>query len=128
MTDSEQTALIKADEDIAAAQKKLAAQNTEADGTTTPQATASWWTTSDAMTVSASVLVFGVFICCLVTILLKSGKSADDVLKGIGTILIILVAVFLVVAGYDDKQIAPVIGLLGTIAGYILGRNSRDEK
>ena len=33
-------------------------------------------------------------------------------------------AIFLVVAGYSDQQIAPVIGLLGTIAGYLLGKES----
>ena len=34
--------------------------------------------------------------------------------------------VFLIVAGYTEKQIAPVIGLLGTIAGYLLGKSSSE--
>lgn len=85
----------------------------------------SWWSVADAMTISASVLMFGAMIMCLATALLYKGKSADEVLKLFGTIIIIVSAVFLVVAGYTDTQIAPVIGLLGTIAGYLLGR---DEK
>lgn len=82
-----------------------------------------WWSVTDAMTISASVLIFGALIMCLATALLYKGKSADEVLKLFGTVIIIVSAVFLVVAGYTDTQIAPVIGLLGTIAGYLLGRN-----
>ena len=79
------------------------------------------------MTISASILIFGALIMCLATILLYKGKSADEVLKLFGTIIIIVSAVFLVVAGYTDTQIAPVIGLLGTIAGYLLGRNEGNK-
>jgi hypothetical protein len=45
------------------------------------------------------------------------------VLRVLGTILILVFALFLVLAGCDDKQIAPVLGLLGTVAGYLLGRS-----
>jgi len=38
-------------------------------------------------------------------------------------VLIITGALFLVVAGYTDKQMAPVMGLLGTLAGYLLGKS-----
>jgi hypothetical protein len=40
--------------------------------------------------------------------------------------LIVLSEVMLVIAGFSDAQIAPVIGLLGTISGYLL--RSRDPK
>ncbi len=30
----------------------------------------------------------------------------------------------LIVAGYTDTEMGPVMGLLGTIAGYLLGKNS----
>lgn len=89
---------------------------------------AEWWSVGDAMTISAAVLVFGSIIMLLATCLLYLGKNADDVLKLFGTIIIVISAVFLVVAGYTDTQIAPVIGLLGTIAGYLLGRESTDTK
>ena len=87
-----------------------------------------WWSTTDAMTISAIVLLFGFFVCVLAAMLLRQGKSADNVLKTLGTILIIVAALFLVVAGYSNEQIAPVIGLLGTIAGYLLGKGSGDNK
>lgn len=83
-----------------------------------------WWSVTNAMTISASVLVFGVFTMVIAALMMRRGRSADSTLKMLGTLVIIICAVFLVVAGYSDTQIAPVVGLLGTIAGYLLGKNS----
>ena len=44
-----------------------------------------------------------------------------------GLSLIIVAAIFLVVVGYTSEQIAPVMGLLGAIAGYILGSKRSSE-
>lgn len=77
----------------------------------------------DSQLLALSVLVMGVFVLCCVTYLMRRGNQSDTVLRPFATILILVAAVFLVVAGYSEKQIAPVIGLLGTIAGYVLGRN-----
>jgi hypothetical protein len=87
-----------------------------------PPQQASWWSVRDAMTISASVLVFGLLIVAVATAKVGKGQSSDSMLRLFGTLTIIIAAVFLVVAGYSDKQIAPVMGLLGTIAGYLLGK------
>lgn len=87
-----------------------------------------WWSTTNAMTISLCILIFGLFVIWLATNLLHEGKSADNVLKTLGTLLIIIAALFLVVAGYSNEQIAPVIGLLGTIAGYLLGKGNNENK
>jgi hypothetical protein len=50
---------------------------------------------------------------------------AEDTLRCFGLTLVIAGTVFLIVAGFDSEQIAPAIGLFGTIAGYILGRSER---
>jgi hypothetical protein len=81
------------------------------------------WTTESMMTLSLSVLVFGVITYILITYLIRIGKGPELVLRAFGVPLIIVAAVFLVVAGYTEQQIAPVIGLLGTIAGYLLGKS-----
>jgi len=86
-----------------------------------------WWSVADAMTISSCVLIFGLVVMVLATALLYKGKKADDILKLFGTIIIVISAIFLVVAGYTDTQIAPVIGLLGTIAGYLLGRSENEK-
>lgn len=86
----------------------------------------SWWSATNAMTISSAILIFGVVICIICAVLTKKGHNPDNILKLFGTILIVISAIFLVVAGYSDKQIAPVMGLLGTIAGYLLGKNTTD--
>ena len=85
-----------------------------------------WWSATNAMTISAAVLAFGLVVILLATYLIQSGKNTEAILRIFGTILIVLVAVFLVVAGYTDTQIAPVMGLLGTIAGYLLGKETKE--
>lgn len=55
---------------------------------------------------------------------------AEDTLRTFGVILIIMGTLFVIAAGFDSIQIAPAMGLFGTIAGYLLGRVERkqDEK
>ncbi|HUW44928.1 MAG TPA: hypothetical protein VMW50_03940 [Dehalococcoidia bacterium] len=83
-----------------------------------------WWSATNAMTISVAVLVFGIFVLLLAAYLIRIGKSSESVLRIFGTVLIVVVSVFLVVAGYTSTQIAPVMGLLGTIAGYLLGKET----
>lgn len=87
-----------------------------------------WWTTQNAMTISVVVLVFGIITLALATYLINSGKSSEAILRTYGTILIIVTSVFLVVAGYSSNQIAPVMGLMGTVAGYLLGKGEASAK
>lgn len=110
------TSLDALDRQIATATQELA----------TTTANSSWWSPGDAMTISATVLIFGAFTILVAAFLVKSGKTAESILRMFGTILIVIAALFLVVAGYSDQQIAPVMGLLGTIAGYLLGKDTRE--
>ena len=34
---------------------------------------------------------------------------------------------YLISAGWDNQQTAPAFGILGTIAGYLLGRDSKKQ-
>ena len=83
-----------------------------------------WWSTHDAMTISASVLIFGALLIVLASVAMFRGAPAATVLRVYGMLTIIVMAVFLVVAGYDAQQMSPVIGLLGTLAGYLVGRSA----
>lgn len=83
---------------------------------------------------SVIVLAFGLIITLLEVFLIKQRKiSGEDSIKFITITLIIISTLFLITAGYSNNQIAPAVGLLGTIAGYLLGRindhkkNERDE-
>ena len=72
---------------------------------------------------SISVLSFGLIIILLEIFLIKARQiSSEDSIKFITITLIITSTLFLITAGYSNDQIAPAVGLLGTIAGYLLGR------
>lgn len=85
------------------------------------------WTPEVALYSSMAILVFGLIMCLIIAYLLRSRRAAGDILRTLCVPLIVVSAVFLVVAGYSERQIAPVIGLLGTIAGYLLGKSPETE-
>jgi hypothetical protein len=68
------------------------------------------------------LLAFSLAVLIIFAYLIKRGTDVDALLRSFGTILIIIAAIFLTIAGYEEQQIAPVIGLLGTVAGYLLGQ------
>ena len=86
---------------------------------------ADWWNTHDAMTISSVILVFGAVVVAIAAYLIRKETDGQIILKVLATILIITFSVFLIVAGWSDQQIAPAMGLLGTIAGYLLGKDTR---
>lgn len=47
--------------------------------------------------------------------------TADQIIRMSMLTLIITGTLFIVAAGFDTQQIAPAVGLFGTIAGYLLG-------
>jgi len=72
---------------------------------------------------SLEVLVFGGAVVFLEFLLLR-GRSitAEEALRVYAITIIIIGALFTVTAGFDNISVAPAFGLLGTVAGYILGR------
>lgn len=68
------------------------------------------------------------FVTLLMLFFLLKGipkLRAEDSLRTFGVVLIIMGTLFFVAAGFSAEQIAPAIGLFGTIAGYLLGRIER---
>nr|VFK43369.1 MAG: hypothetical protein BECKTC1821E_GA0114239_102511 [Candidatus Kentron sp. TC] len=82
----------------------------------------------EGLWLSGMIMGFALILIAFMTYVIRKGADLDDTLKVFGTILIVVAAVFLIVAGYSEKQIAPVIGLLGTVAGYILGKQHSNKK
>jgi len=81
---------------------------------------------------SIGVLAFGLLFSGILTIVAIKCKSEKlfgaSYLKLVGLTLVITAGLFLICAGYSQNQIAPMIGLLGTIAGYLLGKGEAKEK
>lgn len=85
------------------------------------------WSKDLVMFLSLSILCFGLLVLLLMAYLVRQGMDADQILRVCALPLIIVAAIFLVVTGYASEQIAPVMGLLGAIAGYLLGSKRTDE-
>lgn len=71
-----------------------------------------------------AILTFTVLVLAIQAILITKSKSTwhpNSMLRFMGLTLIMTSALFLVTAGYSAEQMAPAMGLLGTIAGYLLG-------
>jgi len=78
---------------------------------------------------TAIVLSFGIVVLIIELILLRSLQlSAQEILRILSVTIIIIGALLCITAGFSSEQIAPVIGLFGTIAGYILGHTSNNSK
>lgn len=84
--------------------------------------------TTNELWLSFGVLIFG-FLVMLVELYLMRVSQFDQgqALKFILVTLVITSALFLIAAGFSNNQIASAMGLLGTIAGYLLGRSQSDD-
>jgi hypothetical protein len=71
---------------------------------------------------SIVVLLFGVYVVTLQYRLLKDAQSgADESLRALTVTLIVVISLAMISSGYGKEQISPVLGLFGTIIGYLLG-------
>jgi hypothetical protein len=82
------------------------------------------FTTDREERLSFSILLFGFFVLVVQYLLLRRPprQSAQDILQLLSINLIVTGTLFLISAGFSAQQIAPGLGLFGTIAGYVLGR------
>lgn len=78
-----------------------------------------------AQYLTAGLLIFSLAVLFLVAYLLKHKANPEMVLRVFGIILIILMAAFLVAVDRPMEDLAPVVGLLGTVAGYLMGKTER---
>ena len=71
---------------------------------------------------SKYVLIFAFLILLMEFLLIFFAKLNGQQGISIFTVTIIITSgLFLITAGYNREQISPIVGLLGTIAGYLLG-------
>jgi glycerol uptake facilitator-like aquaporin len=123
--------MTEAEQKVEAAEQKIreddkAAQTTQTTETKSSSHPAAW-TPELVRQLSLGIGIFAILSFVLVAFLIWKNKRAEQILRTFGILVIIFAAVFLVVAGYSDTQITPVIGLLGTVAGYLLGRRIEDK-
>jgi hypothetical protein len=101
-----------------------AAQGVTVAGTEQPIKGDPLWSRGVAITMGWSLLLFTVIMLALATALLwRRNMNGVQIVRLFLLVLIISMSAFLVVVGYTDKQLMPIIGLFGAIAGYLLGRD-----
>jgi len=77
---------------------------------------------------SALTIILAMAMAIALCVMAWHTGITDNFLRSFMVIVVIFAALFLVVAGYSDKQTAPVFGLLGTMAGYIFGRSQQQAE
>jgi hypothetical protein len=109
----------------AAMESNPAMESSPASGFNLPPVSADFVPTKSSQEVwlSLGVLVFGMIVILAQALIInRRQEPLSQSLKYLSITLIIVGSLFLVTAGYGNAQIAPIIGLLGTVAGYLLGR------
>lgn len=83
------------------------------------------WTPEMVQYLTVALLVFTFLVLVMVTILLyKKDQWGLQTLRTFGIILIISLSSVLLIVGYSNEQLTPIVGLFGAIAGYLLGRTN----
>ena len=78
---------------------------------------------------SCSVLVFGLALVGAVSFLAIRGKLSEaSAFKLIGLTVVVTAAVFVIPAGFSQNQMTPLMGLLGAVAGYLLGKENEKKE
>ena len=79
------------------------------------------------LSLSIAVLVFTILLVCVIArITVKKGQGWGPLTTKLFIIVVVVGAsLFLLTAGYSQAQMTPIIGLLGAIIGYALGK--KDE-
>lgn len=81
------------------------------------------WSVDLVVYLSSSVLMFTFASLLLASLLLwRSNARATHILRVFGVIIIIAMSAVLLVVGYSNAQLTPIVGLFGAIAGYLLGK------
>lgn len=78
---------------------------------------------------SYTVLGFGLMALILQCVLMWQTRSDSQAVLKMSTVtLVITGTLFVITAGFSSEQIAPAMGLFGTITGYLLGRETRQDR
>lgn len=81
----------------------------------------------ESLTVIAALMAGGFALLYCAFHVLGRGNLDEWAARNFIVIAVVGSAVFVLTAGYDDKQAAPLYGLLGTLVGYLFGRAPQEQ-
>jgi len=86
------------------------------------------WSPDLVQFLAIGVLLFSFAALLLCTALLwRSQAPPNQVLRIFGVISILGLSALLLVVGYSNEQLTPIVGLFGAIAGYLLGKDTKTK-
>lgn len=86
-----------------------------------------WTKTQVDLTWGIVVFALALFAGQFAVMFVSKQFWTDRQFKAFTLTLILTVGLILIIAGFTDAQIAPMMGLIGTIAGYVLGSSGKDQ-
>jgi hypothetical protein len=125
-----QTAAAPSDSNADATDGEDAGPPANADPAIGPEIHSDLWRylTSYEFALAVLVLLFGVLVVVSASVTLRGRNvTPDQALRFYGVIVILVGTILLIVAGLNNNQIAPAVGLFGTLAGYLLGKTQTTE-
>jgi hypothetical protein len=78
------------------------------------------------LTVSILMFTFGALILGAI-LLWREKADGNQILRVFGVISIIGISALLLIVGFSNSQLTPIVGLFGAIAGYLLGKDAPKE-
>lgn len=93
--------------------------------TDAPQDEAGGYLSTFELKITTMIVVIALIALGMEFLLLRRipNLKAEDALRVFAVTLILVGTLFFIAAGYDSNQVAPAMGLFGTVAGYLLGRS-----
>jgi hypothetical protein len=87
------------------------------------------WSPDLVQFLAIGVLGFSCVALIMATVLLwRVSAPPQQVLRIFGVITILGFSALLLVVGYSNEQLTPIVGLFGAVAGYLLGKDSKPTK
>lgn len=86
------------------------------------------WSADLVIYLSTSILLVTALALVLGSLLLwKRGHSGQEILRLYGVVIIVGLSALLLVVGFSNEQLTPIVGLFGAIAGYLLGKEPKSR-
>ena len=83
------------------------------------------WSADLVQFLAVSILAFTFAALVLSTVLMWRNKASGyHILRVFGIVSILGISALLLVVGYSNEQLTPIVGLFGAVAGYLLGKDT----
>jgi CHASE2 domain-containing sensor protein len=87
------------------------------------------WSPELVIYLSTAILLVTALALILGSILMwKRANSSQDILRLYGVVIIVGLSALLLVTGFSNEQLTPIVGLFGAMAGYLLGKESKSSR